>query len=55
MGTDHTIFALSEGKVDFATKRNGRIYVSVTGGAKPRSNRRDAGPRHRLQPPTAGF
>jgi large subunit ribosomal protein L27 len=29
MGTDHTLFALSEGKVEFATKRNGRVYVSV--------------------------
>ena len=29
MGTDHTLFALKEGDVTFATKRNGRIYVSV--------------------------
>ncbi len=29
MGTDHTIFALIEGKVEFATKRNNRVYVSV--------------------------
>jgi large subunit ribosomal protein L27 len=29
MGTDHTIFAEIEGKVSFATKANGRIYVSV--------------------------
>ena len=29
IGTDHTLFALAEGKVQFATKRNGRIYVSV--------------------------
>ena len=29
MGTDHTIFAVEEGKVEFATKRNGRIYISV--------------------------
>lgn len=29
MGTDHTIFALVEGKVTYATKANGRVYVSV--------------------------
>ncbi|MFM1816566.1 MAG: hypothetical protein RLZ98_3261 [Pseudomonadota bacterium] len=29
MGTDHTIFALVEGKVEFRTKQNGRVYVSV--------------------------
>lgn len=29
MGTDHTLFALKEGSVEFATKRNGRVYVSV--------------------------
>ena len=29
MGTDHTIFAVEEGQVEFATKRNGRIYISV--------------------------
>ena len=29
MGTDHTLFALTEGNVEFATKRNGRVYVSV--------------------------
>ncbi len=29
MGTDHTLFALAEGNVEFATKRNGRVYVSV--------------------------
>ncbi len=29
MGTDHTIFAVAEGTVSFATKRNGRIYISV--------------------------
>ncbi|MCB1492063.1 MAG: 50S ribosomal protein L27 [Rhodobiaceae bacterium] len=29
MGKDHTIFATSEGKVAFATKANGRTYVSV--------------------------
>jgi large subunit ribosomal protein L27 len=29
IGTDHTLFATVEGKVEFATKRNGRIYISV--------------------------
>ena len=29
MGTDHTLFATTEGHVEFATKRNGRIYISV--------------------------
>jgi large subunit ribosomal protein L27 len=29
IGTDHTIFAVAEGTVSFATKRNGRIYISV--------------------------
>lgn len=29
MGTDHTIFAVVEGHVKFATKRNGRVYISV--------------------------
>ncbi len=30
IGRDHTIFALSDGKVAFAQKSNGRTYVSVT-------------------------
>ncbi len=30
MGTDHTIFAEQEGTVEFETKRNGRVFVSVT-------------------------
>ena len=30
MGTDHTIFAIEEGTVDFKTKANGRVYISVT-------------------------
>jgi len=34
MGTDHTLFALIEGNVEFATKRGGRIYVSVKPAAK---------------------
>ena len=29
MGTDHTIFAVVEGRVSFATKSNGRTYISV--------------------------
>ncbi|WPP06271.1 50S ribosomal protein L27 [Methylocella tundrae] len=29
LGTDHTLFALIEGKIKFSTKGNGRAYVSV--------------------------
>lgn len=29
MGTDHTIFAVVEGKVEFRAKANGRTYVNV--------------------------
>ncbi|WP_018235902.1 50S ribosomal protein L27 [Ensifer sp. BR816] len=29
LGKDHTIFALTTGNVDFRTKANGRVYVSV--------------------------
>jgi large subunit ribosomal protein L27 len=29
MGVDHTIFAKIEGKVEFATKSNGRTFISV--------------------------
>jgi large subunit ribosomal protein L27 len=29
MGTDHTLFAKCDGQVSFATKRNGRVYVSI--------------------------
>ena len=29
MGKDHTIFAVTEGNVEFRTKANGRTYVSV--------------------------
>ena len=29
MGTDHTLFATADGKVEFKTKARGRIYVSV--------------------------
>lgn len=29
MGTDHTIFALIEGTVEFNAKANGRTYISV--------------------------
>ncbi len=29
IGTDHTLFAMTEGKVKFTTKASGRAYVSV--------------------------
>jgi large subunit ribosomal protein L27 len=29
MGTDHTLFALIDGKIEFKTKGKGRAYVSV--------------------------
>ncbi len=29
LGRDHTLFALCEGQVQFATKRDGRTYVSI--------------------------
>jgi len=29
MGKDHTLFALREGEVGYATKQKGRVYVSV--------------------------
>ncbi len=29
LGVDHTIFAKIEGKVEFNTKTNGRIFISV--------------------------
>lgn len=29
IGKDHTIFATTEGKVEFTTKRNDRTYISV--------------------------
>ena len=29
MGKDHTLFALVDGKVQFATKTKGRTYISV--------------------------
>jgi large subunit ribosomal protein L27 len=35
MGTDHTLFAKSDGAVEFVTKRNGRVYVSVKSAGKP--------------------
>ena len=34
MGTDHTLFALAEGSVEFATKRSGRVFISVKPAAK---------------------
>ena len=39
MGTDHTLFAMTEGNVEFATKRNGRIYISVKPKAAPKAPR----------------
>jgi len=36
MGTVHPLFALSERNVEFATTRNGRVYISVKpAAAKP--------------------
>ncbi len=32
MGKDHTLFALTDGKVSFAQKRGGKNYVSIIGG-----------------------
>jgi large subunit ribosomal protein L27 len=29
IGTDHTLFATIDGKVSFATKSKGRVYISV--------------------------
>ena len=29
IGRDHTLFALRDGEVEFATKQKGRVYVSV--------------------------
>ena len=29
MGTDHTLFAVAEGHVEFRTKAKGRVFVSV--------------------------
>jgi large subunit ribosomal protein L27 len=29
MGKDHTLFALTEGRIEFRTKAKGRTYVSV--------------------------
>jgi large subunit ribosomal protein L27 len=34
IGTDHTLFAKTDGAVEFATKRGGRVYVSVKAPAK---------------------
>ena len=33
MGKDHTIFAVTEGKVKFTRKAGGKVYVSVDGQA----------------------
>jgi large subunit ribosomal protein L27 len=35
MGTDPTLVALTEGSVEYATKRRGRVYVSVKPADKP--------------------
>jgi large subunit ribosomal protein L27 len=35
MGTDHTIFAMTDGVVAFRAKKNGRTYVSVTPATMP--------------------
>lgn len=40
IGTDHTLFALTEGKIKFATKGNGRAYVSVV--AEPKAEAGEA-------------
>jgi large subunit ribosomal protein L27 len=37
MGTDHTLFAKAEGSVEFATKRNGRTYISVKPMSAPKA------------------
>ncbi|HBF32452.1 50S ribosomal protein L27 [Rhizobium sp.] len=29
MGTDHTLFALTAGNVNYRTKANGRVFVSI--------------------------
>jgi large subunit ribosomal protein L27 len=34
IGTDHTLFALTEGKIKFVTKGNGRAFVSVVAAPK---------------------
>ncbi|GAC1336374.1 MAG: 50S ribosomal protein L27 [Beijerinckiaceae bacterium] len=34
IGTDHTLFALVDGKVEFKTKGNGRSFVSVVPAAQ---------------------
>jgi len=34
MGKDHTLFALTEGRVEFVRKRNDRMFVSVVPMAK---------------------
>ncbi len=35
MGTDHTIFATTEGVVSFRARKNGRTYVSVMPAGAP--------------------
>ena len=35
LGRDYTIFALTDGLVEFKTSTGGRVYVSVNPGTKP--------------------
>lgn len=41
MGKDHTIFALTEGTVNFRTRSGGKTYVSVLPAANPVANAAD--------------
>ena len=36
IGRDHTLFALTDGKVEFRNKAKGRVFVSVLPGGAPR-------------------
>ena len=38
MGRDHTLFALTEGRVVFRTKGKGRTFVSIEGAAMEKPN-----------------
>jgi len=38
MGRDHTLFALTEGRVVFRTKEKGRTFVSIEGAAMEKPN-----------------
>lgn len=37
IGTDHTLFALTDGKIKFVTKGNGRAFVSVIATPEPKA------------------